>query len=57
MCSLSLVYAGAGVVNALTAGEDVQLLSRNVIECRHIRLKVLREHILGNVGEPIGKLG
>ena len=40
-----------------TAGEDVELFGRDVVERGHVCLEVLREHLLRHMCEPFGELG
>ena len=40
----------------LTAGENIQLLARDVVECRDARLEVLRQDLLRHMCEPIREL-
>lgn len=39
-----------------TAGEDIQLISRNVVERGYVDLEILRDHLLGHMGKPICQL-
>ena len=40
----------------LTSREDVELLSRDIVESFDCRAEILREDVLGCVRQPIGQL-